>query len=1358
MKKKKILITTIILLIITILNIVLNLSQTMALTQTDVETMFNNSWEVFIGNSNKCIDNTWIGNLTSKNLTISYDIFKESNNMFCMNEGNHYSSYNAYENGYLFVVKSGVLYIYKDNQYVEVNRDILQENFRVNADITNPKIYNQVAYILNESQQQENRTDVENYIYQQAIWDLLQGKNSTNGRNSKVKNILQKSETYADDNTKNIDAVFYILQQTDTTQRMIQTIDDNKTAEYWLIDKGYGYEYSGSIYKCSSYGLIQYKTEEKCIICGGSKRLADGKCLNCRASLNNIKYYSKIREKEGKLEFKMEVYFFEDVHIDKLSNYSESASFAQNKNVQDVVLYRGISYLNGESDDNKEFTILVGNFTNEYFQNILIGKATEYKEEETISLSGTVWLDGQQGLKPVSVPNGYFDTNENCLEGITVCLYDNDTNEIIKTTSTDKNGNYKFTDIPKNTNGYKIKFAYDGINYIVTEPNVNNNLAQYTEINSNVVDVERARFNNKFAKIEKGEAINNTGARSAILTYKYTDDKAILNLEDSSYHLIWAETTKSYNETTKFINMGLVKKGVDLSAYTSIDSAKVSINGKTITYKGTSINNIINGNESATYNIYLYNSDYNYRIGDYKGLKENTTNEETETFKSNSSELEVGITYKVILNNESVTPAKINKIAYYCDMDLDINTINDSNHTYIYKGNKTINGKNYNKYEITFLKPIELNNENNQYVFNLEFSVAKDDLGHIILDENKNYVEILSYSTDTGCIDCDSEPGNIEEHPNEDDSDDAPVINISLTEEGRKISGFVFEDLKTTDNQFGNGYYEEETENKVNDVIVQLIEKKSIEINGTTQNLEYIWQETVSGSNKVKCVSLDGQYITSYNVENADGQYQFKDFIPGNYIIRFIYGDGTYYDTAIDGTTATDKSKANILKYNGQAYKSAMDLGYKETFYDNEFYGQMGCEKYENDVSGTNNIFYTTNLSKARDNEARRLEEMAYATENTTSLVIDNKDKLENTWMCAETSNIVVSVGSGTKFEQNNVNFGLILRPHSSYTLEKHIVKLKVDDIADVEVAKDTNGNYIFENGLLGYSDSIGGLVLATATTKDTAIGRWTIETDLDNVRGGISITYCYKITNNGESEYIGAKLSEALNNGQSYSDLAGEVKKYQKTSNSNVYSGIGMYLGTTYYTGNIGTDIAIGGAGSVKVEDYLSSNTKRTLSIKNDEFTSAGTATKSVWIDNSTTGQEEVQVIQSKEISLAKGESKYIYLELAKDNVDTTTIKEGLKYRSYAAQLISSDNMASTTLGNLQYVQAYTDDVPVRDIVPEDDEFIAETVIITKSTGLADVITIENTNNNTMKIVIAVTSGLVIIAIGAVLIKKFII
>ena len=53
-------------------------------------------------------------------------------------------------------------------------------------------------------------------------------------------------------------------------------------------------------------------------------------------------------------------------------------------------------------------------------------------------------------------------------------------------------------------------------------------------------------------------------------------------------------------------------------------------------------------------------------------------------------------------------------------------------------------------------------------------------------------------------------------------------------------------------------------------------------------------------------------------------------------------------------------------------------------------------------------IHMMKNSSMARDNEARRLEEMNYAMQperNVSDLIIDSKGKLnEYNWMCAETS------------------------------------------------------------------------------------------------------------------------------------------------------------------------------------------------------------------------------------------------------------------------------------------------------------------------------------------------------------------
>ena len=124
------------------------------------------------------------------------------------------------------------------------------------------------------------------------------------------------------------------------------------------------------------------------------------------------------------------------------------------------------------------------------------------------------------------------------------------------------------------------------------------------------------------------------------------------------------------------------------------------------------------------------------------------------------------------------------------------------------------------------------------------------------------------------------------------------------------------------------------------------------------------------------------------------------------------------------------------------------------------------------------------------------------------------------------------------------------------------------------------------------------------------------------------------------------------------------------------------------------------------------------------------------------------------------KAEEEPVSLTLnTNTRIDTTSSRTEYKYRSYAAQLIPSKNMKTSqagtlvkgaTLGNLQFVQANTRDVLVSEITPEDDEFIAETVEITVKFGGDEI--------SPVLLIVTITGGLVVIALGIILIKKFII
>lgn len=461
----------------------------------------------------------------------------------------------------------------------------------------------------------------------------------------------------------------------------------------------------------------------------------------------------------------------------------------------------------------------------------------EVYNEVTINLSGEVWLDGQTGIKPVKEPDNKKGAAEDRIENIKVVAKRVSDNAVVDTKYTDANGKYIFEDLPASITGniqYVIEFTYDGINYIAVTPHIG-----AANEDSDAQERDRAVFNARFATITKGQATGTDRTRTN-LTYTYDATSAKLQTMDGrdvkqEFAMIATTEPTRYNENTEDIDLGLVKKGVDLAAFTDLYSATVSINGETKTYNYNDLskldgNLLVNGEVKPSYNLYLYNSDYNYRIGDYKGLGTSRVYDGMDPTQSSSmnktltDELDVELKYQILLNNQSATTAIVNSIAYYYDSHLQLTTAITGA---VSDGTVVIDGVTYNK----ILIPInqEFTETNNQGVAEITFKVSKDGLANSIhLGDMKTWIEITSYSTDTGCIDTDSEPDNIDIHKAEDDTDDARGINIQKNNAQRKISGYVFEDAKGNDHGTvtpGNGTYEN-GEQKINDVIVQLIEIK----------------------------------------------------------------------------------------------------------------------------------------------------------------------------------------------------------------------------------------------------------------------------------------------------------------------------------------------------------------------------------------------------------------------------------------------------------------------------------------------------------------------------------------------------
>lgn len=1116
------------------------------------------------------------------------------------------------------------------------------------------------------------------------------------------------------------------------------------------------------------------------------------------------------------------------------------------------------------------------------------------ENQPLININGYVWQDAQKGDKLISGPNGVRDEyyiyekvetgngnyiavkddqgnitytevgkgqgdyirvtiTEEGLEGIDVELRTTSDGFVAADTTTDENGYYSFENIPIAQSDYKVVFIYNGIKY---EDTTAGNDSKASENNT------RSSLNDRFKTISYGQSndttpleydydgenntstlrANNDGTNPASSDpKKQFKVEAEVNLSELGYK------SDSGPQTFNNVNLGLIEKEFDLAIGTDVKEARLTINGKETTYSyakrmngemgDLTLDEVLEGNSSEdkdiTYNLYLYRSDYNYRIEDYTKTINNKVNGNEEFTATKESQLKAYVTYVVYLKNQTYREGvQVDEFVYYYDQKykplVEEGDVIDG---------YTVTEKDTTNHKITFerSKDVTLGYPNYRAEVNIEFEVNVEDLKEG--NSFANIAEITEYTTEAGgLIDNDSAPGNAEvEYENgtpslvennskgyEDDTDKAKGITISLKDEERTITGTVWDDGKFNN---ANGVKDggENPEDGVNDVIVQLIEIKTI----GGKNYEYIWQETRSGSGTVKKLSEDGQSITEYTNqyptgEGYDGYYEFEGYIPGNYIIRFIYGDGTTYDLT-----------GNVQTYNGQDYKSTVDDHYNAPWY--------------------NTAGYTDGESVARDNEARRLEVMAYSStiDETIGQSLENREEgdLRNTWMAAETSRINVPVdedkddGKATssntttvEYENinnslsfDNMNFGLALRPETKLILEKHITGLKITPngtgVQSIIDAKADISQIINNTGI-----DVSGVTEGLATIKSTRDNRgfWQVATDVEELAQGaqLEVEYTYVIRNDSDEDYLSEALVTAYTNQdiKSYSQTLGEIRDTVKTtmrsgtysySDSNV---IGTYLGQFYYTGIRGendtpvlsrvetieealnNDLKFDAKEGTSGNDFEEKVTNEDEKVKTElnadgigENTTIETVIQNTSVTDFLTrytgnGDEYHEAGTNEDGTKRVANADYSKTVTLRTVLTSNSNGElGGNYQSYIAEIMQYSNAAGrrnmeAEPANLSYVNSEDTNVTLDNSwiyeiengdgtttkhttqneseIPENainvrlaneaDEFWGETIIITKPTG--------EDRLSALAITIIVISSLAVIAVGIVLIKKFVI
>ena len=503
------------------------------------------------------------------------------------------------------------------------------------------------------------------------------------------------------------------------------------------------------------------------------------------------------------------------------------------------------------------------------------------------------------------------------------------------------------------------------------------------------------------------------------------------------------------------------------------------------------------------------------------------------------------------------------------------------------------------------------------YVY-LTFRVKKDTIDGedwIKLDEElvsgaaigvgkENIVEVNGYSTryapgtqvpnvgdvslkPAGIVDRDSNSGNLNpsdvpkdgtiKYENfEDDTDKAPNIRIILyrnDDATRVISGSVWEDErnKTIEVTTTGDGIRNDKETLINGVTVQLVELME---NGT----EFVWREfgNGAGSGLQKSETPIINYrdlIPNYEfADSHDGQYAFKSFVPGKYVVRFIYGD-TIKTVAPSSLGGTNEKSYNGQDYKSTTYQEGIEQG-KEYVWRKASTWNMGQETlgeevrkvlgYDKNTCSQNETFTylydmtesdkKNNVSDAKDIESRRNEVINYSNVGVTNYIAEVlashkadyttmndrntllKDLMANTNMKAETGVMVIEleydqIGSDGNKKDNsykitNVDLGLEERAKAQLSINKEVanVKLTLSDGRILFDAQNTAQNVLWrkhEAYKVGYNGNLINSIEEIRNSNKNKTGLIQLSMDEELMHGAtITITYRVTVTNEGEVDY----------------------------------------------------------------------------------------------------------------------------------------------------------------------------------------------------------------------------------------------
>ena len=712
-----------------------------------------------------------------------------------------------------------------------------------------------------------------------------------------------------------------------------------------------------------------------------------------------------------------------------------------------------------------------------------------------IKIRGYAWEEKTDGKNSVKDGTWNDGTEDKRLANVTVRLI-NAKGQTLGTAITNTNGEYVFGNYDTDAKAIKLKiddlvgayieFEYNGMSYqsIDVEPEFiyqSETKTYYGNKNAATDSALRKQFNNNYATISQGISSNTNGDKINDIKYNYDStnhkstvvygDNVKYGYEGQTYpisgtydqYTIQAVTAKSSTNAlcTQLtpqtlreqaiveiggLNLGVEERSMpDLAVVEDMDNVQISLNGYTHTYEyarrfddpseyagGDPFNTTVkfaNKYLTNSYSREVYSSDIVYN-------------------QENEGSLQVYVTYRVQLRNEaSDVYSNLKTLTNYYDARYESVVVRDENgreltsqidNSYNQNGMKRVNIQT--NYEIPHgqTREISITYELNNDAINAILS------GDITLD---SVTEVSSYSSysDNGYevpyagIDIDSAPDTVDPSnvPGtiEDDTDRAPSLILTVRE-GRIITGTVWEDSAIQSlleqsgynkERKGNGVYDA-NENVVNDVTVDLL----IPAEGGNYGFAQLYK-------------MDGTVENATTTTSGLGEYSFSGVIPGDYVLRFTYGNNSVIVDPAGNTVG------NVVVDN---YKSTIYRGGNEPNGDEYWYSKETSKSNGERLSDAKDSFGIqedgTRINDIVQNRTTQDTEYNYGTVTQNRQLSSISADTETFKVDLDYDIDDIDLEHISKYNNqlvlvfDNVDFGIIERPRQDLEVDKQVANIQI--------------------------------------------------------------------------------------------------------------------------------------------------------------------------------------------------------------------------------------------------------------------------------------------------------------------------